>query len=387
MRNHPFFSVGFRSQFLLSAWAAVLIPTFWVSNLFNYTPLPKMIVSNMDWHAHEMFSAFTLTLIGGFLLTASSHWTNKDPFKGVPLIFLTIFWFIERVVFFFEMPRLLFFILSNLYIVWLFILVTGMLYNHTKNRNIFLPILFGYFIAKNALLYGAYTQGHQLMLFSKSLNIHLTLLTIVIVSGRIVPFFTNKKHPELNIKIPTWVNHLAIWPLVILTIPAEYFPSKYLPAFIYLIALLGSAIRLALYRPLKVIKNPILFILHTGYMWIVLYLILRCFEVLSGPNFALRSATFHAFATGALGVFAIGMMNRVSLGHTGRAIEPTKWMIAAYLSVHLGAFIRVFFQLVTPAIYSPSIHHASGWWTLGFCIYLYKFTKILWTPRPDGKPH
>lgn len=91
MRNHPFFSIAFRSQFFLCALAAVMVPTLWVSNLFNYTPFPEMIISNTNWHAHEMFFSFILTLIGGFLLTASSHWTGKTPFKGTPLILLSFF--------------------------------------------------------------------------------------------------------------------------------------------------------------------------------------------------------------------------------------------------------------------------------------------------------
>lgn len=49
----------------------------------------------------------------------------------------------------------------------------------------------------------------------------------------------------------------------------------------------------------------------------------------------------HAITTGALGSLAIGMMTRVPLGHTERALAADKAMLVAFVLVNVGALLRI----------------------------------------------
>ena len=85
-------------------------------------------------------------------------------------------------------------------------------------------------------------------------------------------------------------------------------------------------VRLWYWKPWGVLRVPMLWILHLGYLWIAVALLLRATPL--PPAIAL-----HALTMGALGSLAIGMMSRVALGHSGRKIHADAWMITAFLFV------------------------------------------------------
>ena len=124
--------------------------------------------------------------------------------------------------------------------------------------------------------------------------------------------------------------------------------------------------------------------MHSGQFWLLIVFALEALSFIF-PEIRYTKAPLHAFGTGVLGVFAIGMFNRVSLGHTGRVIKSSKLMIAAFLCIHLGAMIRVFIPIFAAQYHRDSLHHSAGWWTLGFIFFLFEFTIILLSKRPDGK--
>jgi hypothetical protein len=56
---------------------------------------------------------------------------------------------------------------------------------------------------------------------------------------------------------------------------------------------------------------------------------------------AAAGSALHAFTAGGIGVLTLGMMARVSLGHSGRMLEPAPLMTWAFVAVNLAALIRV----------------------------------------------
>lgn len=94
----------------------------------------------------------------------------------------------------------------------------------------------------------------------------------------------------------------------------------------------------------------------------------------------------HAFTAGAIGTFTIGMMARVSLGHSGRRIETLPWMTGAFALVFAAAFLRVVMPLFWPASTAWFMIGAALCWAGAFAIFGLRYSAILMRPRIDGRP-
>ena len=91
----------------------------------------------------------------------------------------------------------------------------------------------------------------------------------------------------------------------------------------------------------------------------------------------------HLFTVGALGAFTLGMVSRVSLGHTGRPIVAGRVTIASYVMVSIAVVFRIW------AGVSPSTHAliaAAAAFSVAFVLFLVGNTVVLLSPRSDGRP-
>ncbi len=110
----------------------------------------------------------------------------------------------------------------------------------------------------------------------------------------------------------------------------------------------------------------------------------RCSTWPSGPSFSQQAAlALHAFAAGAIGSLTLGMMARVSLGHTGRALEVPGSVRLAFALMLVAGLSRVLLPL-TPLPYTFSIYAAGSLWVLSWLLFLLHYSRILISPRVDG---
>ena len=99
--------------------------------------------------------------------------------------------------------------------------------------------------------------------------------------------------------------------------------------------------------------------------------------------FSAGKSDLHALFAGSLGLIALGMITRVSLGHTGRTIVANRVIKASFIVTALGVFLRVFHPIFLDGAINDWLHTSMGFWTLGYLLFLIGFTKILFTPRPN----
>jgi uncharacterized protein involved in response to NO len=130
-------------------------------------------------------------------------------------------------------------------------------------------------------------------------------------------------------------------------------------------------------------RDPLLWILHLGYGWLVLGLLLRGAGAVLGQPFG--SMATHALTAGAIGSLTLGMMARVSLGHTGRMLAAPAPMTAAFVAITLAALVRTGAPLF-PAHYLTALVAAGVFWTLAFLVFLLTYLPMLVRPRVDGRP-
>ncbi|RZF20394.1 NnrS family protein [Halobacteriovorax vibrionivorans] len=381
----PVFNISFRPFFLLAAIIAIINVTFWVSAFVKGTDLGLVNFDPLFWHGHEMLFGFTSALIIGFLFTASSHWTQTTPYRGCFLIFLVALWLMERFSYFLNISHNWSIILLNIFYPASIILLFLKL-RKNKQVYIFIPLLSTLWILSILHTYGYMSDSLSLQDISKNSASAIIRLLILLILGRVIPFFTKSRFKDLDLKInvPKFVQRFSILTLIILALPLSLFLSPSAIIIVYLICIIFNTLRVLYWKPLIGMKEPMIAVLYIGSFALVFGLVMELIGFFNG-SIGFSQAPLHMLLAFGLGSVAIGMMTRVSLGHTGRIIKADKYIIISFVFVIIGALIRVFVPIIWNEFYETSLHYASGFWTLGFIIYLIKFFWPLVTKRPDGK--
>jgi uncharacterized protein involved in response to NO len=86
-------------------------------------------------------------------------------------------------------------------------------------------------------------------------------------------------------------------------------------------------------------EEPLLFVLHAGYAWLVLGSALLGLATLG--LWVPQSAAIHALTVGAVGTMILAVMTRATRGHTGRDLSADRATAAIYVLVNLAALARV----------------------------------------------
>jgi uncharacterized protein involved in response to NO len=156
------------------------------------------------------------------------------------------------------------------------------------------------------------------------------------------------------------------------------------PAALFALALaLIQGLRLAGWHDRRVWGLPILAVLYSGYLWLIIGLVLNA---LTHLGLLAPFPSLHALTIGAVGVFTLGMMARITLGHTGRAMVASPLTVSAFALLNLAAVVRVFAPLLWPAAYLHWLTLSGVLWLLAFGLFLWVHAPMLISPRADGRP-
>ncbi|MCY1440454.1 NnrS protein [compost metagenome] len=206
-----------------------------------------------------------------------------------------------------------------------------------------------------------------------------------LIGGRVIPFFTQRGLGR-TAQVPAlpWLEWSAQGGLVLLAVLTATGPAlqaqAWLGALFALVALLHG-VRLARWHDAGLWKVPLLWSLHLAYAWLVLALAgqaLWHFGLLANASLAL-----HALGVGGMGGLILAMVARVSLGHTGRPLQPPAAMAWAFALVNLGTAARV---LLPPLWPQGSLLLAGAAWTAAFGLFVWHYGPMLCQPRVDGQP-
>ena len=130
-------------------------------------------------------------------------------------------------------------------------------------------------------------------------------------------------------------------------------------------------------------KNPLLWGLYLAYAWITFGFGLKSTALILGfsPYLAV-----HAWTVGGIGMMSLGMMSRVTLGHTGRSIMvPPAGLTGMFSTLFLSACTRVLLPLMWGGLYTIWIALSQILWIAAFLMFLYIYRPMLVRPRIDGQ--
>ena len=382
--DYPLFALGFRAFFALAGLAALILIVFW-NAIFNGTLTSEHYYPNNYWHAHEMLLGYAVAVIAGFLLTAVKNWTGKPTLTGDPLASLCLLWLYGRILPFYAglLPDALIALVDFAFLPALAYQVSKPIIEAKQYRNLFFIGLIMLLALGNGLIHA---QMLGLQENTATIGIQLVVATIIIliliIAGRVFPFFTERGIPgTLIIKNPL-LDNASVASAVIVFALQIFGISGTLLALAAIVAVAVNVARLSGWYVQRVMYVPLLWVLYAGYGWIILGFMLT---VLSAYSVVLPSLALHAFTLGGIGVLTLGMMARVSLGHTGRAMKASNAMAIAFVLINVAALFRVLLPIAMPHWYENLIYVSTLSWLAAFSLFVFVYAPILSSARIDGQ--
>lgn len=346
-RGPAILSFGFRPFFLGAALWAALAMALWIFALSGAYVLPTAF-DPVSWHAHEFLFGYLSAVIAGFLLTAVPNWTGQLPIVGWPLGGLFALWVIGRAVVLcsaglppvavaaadLAMPLALTGFLARE-------IITG------RNwRNLIVLVILAAFTISNAVFHweaarGAYAaQGYGLRT-----GLGAVLMMIAVIGGRIVPSFTRNwlvRQGPGRLPMPPMqrFDKVALLAFLIALVAWIVAPDTRATAALLLVAGALHLARLARWAGDRTGTEPLLWILHIGYLFLPLGAVTLAASILV-PGLFGGAAAQHLWMAGAAGTMTLAVMTRATLGHTGQTLTAGRGTVGLYLALLTAVLARL----------------------------------------------
>jgi uncharacterized protein involved in response to NO len=382
-RPPPILAKGFRPFFLLGAVAAAVLVPLWVLALNGVMTVGGRL-DPVTWHAHEMVFGFGAAVIAGFLLTAVGNWTQRETATGASLLALVVVWLAGRIVLAAgaSIPPSLASAIDIAFLPCVALAVATPIVASKNRRNFIVVAMLLVMSLANAWVHFA----RDPMAARRALLVGVDVITffMVVIAGRVLPMFTrNATRVETIRSLPKLDVAATLSIAAVIALDASGVTSTLARVGVYATAAALVAARTRHWGMRASFRDPLLWILHLGHAWIPVGLALRAAS--SATPQIPASAGLHAITAGAIGALTLGMMARVSLGHTGRLIIAPRSASIAFVLVTAAASIRVAAPIFLPEHYLLALAVTGALWGLAFAIYVVAYAPLLFAPRIDGK--
>ena len=218
----------------------------------------------------------------------------------------------------------------------------------------------------------------------------------VVVSHRMVPFFSASLIETLDAWRPNWVLTVMLGALLleglVSVVDLWWWPLpqglRWLQVWVeaaLALLMLGLALRWGFIQSLKI---RLLAMLHGGFVWLGLALGLNAVShalmASSGDTASLGLAPLHAMTMGYLGCTMFAMVTRVSSGHGGRKESADNKAWSLYWVLQAAVVLRVSAAIVEAFSQSLTLAAVAAWCVVmvGWAV---RYGVWFGTPRPDGR--
>lgn len=377
---HQLFGYPFRIFFLSMTLLGLAAIPLWVMQVNGVIGLP-LAMPGLFWHQHEMLFGFLSAAIAGFLLTAVCVWTQTERTHGLKLVLLWGVWLAGRLLLAtgVDLPYWLVQAVNLAFLPLIMVDAGWRIWHARQKRQLMIMVVLGLLWLMQI---GFVTQLD--MAFSYGALI-MAMALISIIGGRITPAFSSgwlrqRGLDSTVVKVVPALDLVTVFSLILL-MASLVTGWQTVTGALALVAGLLMLVRLAGWKGWLLHKEPLLWILHLSILWVPVALFLLAGSLLGGwPS----NAWSHAAGTGAVACLILGVIARVSLGHTGRPLVLPKGMVLAFFAIHLAALVRVLtaFEVIS---WHSGIGSSALLWMFAFGMFLYRYTSILASPRPDGR--
>jgi uncharacterized protein involved in response to NO len=370
------FSMGFRPFFLFGAiWAACALP-LWIASVLGYAPH-----ITRDWHVHEMLFGYLSAIIAGFLLTAIPNWTGRLPVSGAPLIGLFALWGVGRLITL-TGESVATALVDTAFLFVLAGIVAREIVAGKNVRNLPVCGLIVVLAIANACTHAGACASTYARL-GERMGIGVISMLLCLIGGRITPSFTRNWMAKQHLTTePAPAGRFDIAVLIAtgaaLLSWAILDEGRAVGAGLIAAGVL-NIVRLARWKGWRTVREPLVTILHVGYGWLALGLVLLGASRLA-PNSIPTASGIHALTAGAFGVMTLAVMTRASRGHTGQPLAADASTTAVYALVVAGAALRVLAPFF-PSQYVFLLEVSAVFWTGAFALFAIAYGPLLTRTR------
>lgn len=392
-----------RMMFFAGIVQALAAVAWWLADLGGrmsgfYTPLTWSL-SPPDAHAFLMVYGFFPLLIFGFLMTTYPRWMNGETVQRQHYVIAFSLLTVGMVLFYAALHDA----------AWLVPAATGFLagwavalyallrvYWRARHpdklhaRITSTVLVLGWLLAA-AWFGGEFSDNDGLVTLAKAGGIWFLLLPVFFaVSHRMIPFFSSTVIAGYQIVRPYW----ALGAMTSGSLIHGIMEVAGLHPWLWLVDLpmAGIALYLTLaWRLSASFRVPLLAMLHIGFAWLwialCLYAAQSLWGFLSGTT-VLGRAPLHALVVGYFSSMVLGMVTRVTLGHSGRSLAADRLTWGIFLAFQSVTLLRILAE--SPGVGFPLqgyLYLVAGLiWVVCFGLWALHFVPIYWRPRLDGKP-
>jgi uncharacterized protein involved in response to NO len=385
----PLWRLGFRPFFLGAGLFAIISMALWMASYLFAATLDFAGLPASLWHAHEMLFGYTMAVAAGFLLTAIKNWTGVEVLRGAGLALLFTLWLLARILLLSDVPLAVVAIVDTAFLLALtaVCLRPVLMVKQYKQLGI-ISKLFLLFLC-NVVFYlgitGVLADGVQWGLYSA---LYMIIALILVMMRRVMPMFIKNgvdlaAGEQLELKNRSWLDNASLVLLLSLWISDVFTDYDQLTAIIALALTVLHSMRLAGWYDKRIWKKPLVWVLIVAYASIIAGFALKALAIYLGISPFL---SIHAFTVGGVGLITIGMMSRVSLGHTGRNVfDPPPIVFWIFLALLLAAIVRVLFPLLSMELYNYWIGIAQLLWMIAFVLFVAVYAPMFLSARVDGR--
>ncbi len=377
-------ALAFRPFFLAAGIWSALALALWMAMLVGVLALPSQF-DPLTWHIHEMLFGFVPAAIAGFLLTAIPNWTGRAPLQGAPLAWLAGLWLVGRIVCLISalIPLWLAAAIDLAFPAALCTVAAHEIIAARNWRNLPMSVPIALLAIADLLMF----LERARLAVPAGLGWRLGLSTIVIlisvIGTRLIPAFTrNWLLARGAAKLPaghSLLDRAALGVLHAGLIGWAFAPTLRLFGVLLISAAPLNFWRLARWRGSATFAEPLLFVLHGGYFWLIVGAALLGATMLDAAIPV--AAAIHAFTAGAIGTMVLAVMTRVSLGHTGRPLKADRVTTSLYLMVNAAAVTRIAAVFIGGGAQLPLLGLSAVLWVASFALFVLRYGPMLVAPR------
>jgi uncharacterized protein involved in response to NO len=377
-------ALAFRPFFLAgSLWAAISI-ALWIAVFTGQMPLLPSRFDPLTWHIHEMLFGWLSAAIAGFLLTAIPNWTGRPPVQGMILGALVVLWLLGRGVGLCSqwVPLWLAASIDVAFPLALCIVVWREIIAARNRRNLVMPVPVAVLATVDLAMYLQLAGLPVPDGLGWRLAIAAVGILVSVIGARIIPAFTrNWLVAHGATRLPASASYLDR--AAVATLHAGLLGWAVLPGVraVGVVLALAAALnlwRLVGWRGTATVREPLLAILHIGWLWLVVGAGLLGLSRITAA--VPEVAALHALTAGAMGTMVLGVMTRVSLGHTGRPPHADRMTTLIYVVGNAAALCRIAAACPVPG--QPLLLDLSALlWSAAFLLFVLRYGPMLWRAR------
>jgi len=164
---------------------------------------------------------------------------------------------------------------------------------------------------------------------------------------------------------------MAAWQIV---------PEGVITGALFGLAAVLHAVRLARWKGWLTLREPLVWILHLGYLWLPVWFAFMAAAIAGLWPF---TDALHALTAGAITTMTLAVMTRASRGHSGRPLAADAVTTIIYLLAIVAGVVRVLAAVLPPFM---AWHLSATLALVAFWLFAISHAPMFFRPRVDQFP-